>query len=206
MSLYRNVTSKPWASPGLNPDAHATPAFEKPNEKVALSFFMAVATVVFSLLIVSSLMRMGMGNDWVSLDLPSLLWLNTGALVLSSIAFQMSSSYARRGYSLSGLRWRFVTGGVLAIVFIAGQYVVWQQLAATGYGLTGNPANDFFYLFTGLHVLHLLGGLWVWSKTLLTLLRAEGTEEARLNIELCTTYWHFLLLVWLVLFYFLATN
>ncbi|MGM0632146.1 MAG: cytochrome c oxidase subunit 3 [Pseudomonadota bacterium] len=206
MSLYRNVTSKPWLTPGLHPDAHATPAFEKPNEKVALSFFMAVATVLFSLLVVSSLMRMSMGNDWVSLDLPSLLWLNTGTLVVSSIAFQMATSYARRGYSLSGLRWRFVTGGLLAIAFIVGQYVVWQQLEAAGYGLTSNPANDFFYLFTGLHVAHLLGGLWVWSKTLLALMRAEDTGEVRLNIELCTTYWHFLLLVWLVLFYFVSAN
>ena len=72
--------------------------------------------------------------------------------------------------------------------------------------MTLNPANDFFYLFTGVHVVHLLGGLWVWSKTMLTLTRAEDSSEARLNIELCTTYWHFLLVVWLVLFYFLANN
>lgn len=206
MSLYRNVTSKPWMTPGLHPDARARPAFDKADQKVALSFFMAVATVVFSLLVVSSVMRMGMGGDWVSLNLPSLLWLNTGTLVVSSIAFQMATSYARRGYSLPGLRWRFVAGGVLAIAFIAGQYVVWQQLDAAGYGLTSNPASDFFFLFTGVHIVHLLGGLWVWSKTLWTLMRAENPAEARLSIELCTMYWHFLLVVWLVLFYFLATN
>ena len=206
MSFYRNVTSKPWMHAGLRSDALAKPAFDKPAQKVALNFFLAVASVVFSLLIVSSLMRMTMGADWVSVELPSLLWWNTGALLLSSIAFQMATTHARRGYVLSGLRWRFLLGGVLAIAFVAGQYVVWQQLEAAGSGLAVNPASDFFYIFTGLHVAHLLGGLWVWTKTLLVLGRASDSRDVRLSIELCTTYWHFLLLVWLVLFYFLANN
>lgn len=206
MSFYRNVTSKPWLTPGLRSDAYAKPAFDKPDQKVALSFFMAVATILFSLLSVSFFMRMDMGNDWVSPQLPSLLWINTGLLLVSSAAFQMATSHARQGRSLSGLRWRFVSGGVLAVAFIAGQYVVWEQMAAAGFGLAGNPANDFFYLFTGVHVIHLLGGLWVWSRTLLSLMHTDDAEKVRLNIELCTTYWHFLLLVWLVLFYFLATN
>jgi len=206
MSFYRNVTSKPWLTPGLRSDAYAKPAFDKPDQKVALSLFMAVASIVFSLLTVSFFMRMGMGDDWVSPDLPSLVGVNTGLLAVSSVAFQMATSHARRGYSPAGLRWRFITGGVLAIAFIAGQYVVWEQMAAAGYGLASNPANDFFYLFTGIHVIHLLGGLWVWSKTLLTLVRADDPGDVRLNVELCTTYWHFLVLGWLVLFYFLATN
>jgi cytochrome c oxidase subunit 3 len=67
--------------------------------------------------------------------------------------------------------------------------------------MASNPATAFFYLLTGVHGLHLLGGLFVWGKTIVRM--AQGGVELidlRLSVELCTVYWHYLLLVWLVLF------
>lgn len=78
--------------------------------------------------------------------------------------------------------------------------MAWGQLSDEGYYLNSNPANAFFYLFTGLHALHLLGGLWVWSRTTLRVLAGVELEEVRLSVELCRTYWHYLLGVWIVLF------
>jgi len=72
-----------------------------------------------------------------------------------------------------------------------------------GYALTDNPANAFFYLLTGLHGLHLVGGLWVWSRTTLRVWRGF---EVTLSVELCTTYWHALLLIWVVLYGLLLTT
>jgi cytochrome c oxidase subunit 3 len=71
---------------------------------------------------------------------------------------------------------------------------------ASGYFLTANPAYSFFYLLTALHGLHLLGGLWVWGRTTAKVLRGVEVGKVRLSVELCTVYWHYLLLVWLVLF------
>ena len=72
--------------------------------------------------------------------------------------------------------------------------------------MQSNPASAFFYLLTGLHAAHLLGGLWVWSKTSFRLFREEASHELELSVQLCTTYWHFLLLLWVVLFALLANT
>ena len=66
--------------------------------------------------------------------------------------------------------------------------------------MASNPANAFFYLLTALHGLHLLGGLWVWGRTTTRVWEGTKVSEVRLSVELCTVYWHFLLLVWLALF------
>ncbi len=99
-----------------------------------------------------------------------------------------------------------IAGGVFTISFLAGQLWAWQQLNASGYFLTANPANAFFYLLTALHGLHLLGGLLVWGRATGKVLRGAGVGDVRLSVELCTVYWHYLLLVWLVLFALLLST
>jgi cytochrome c oxidase subunit III len=79
--------------------------------------------------------------------------------------------------------------------------LVWQQLNAAGYFLATNPANAFFYLFTGLHGLHLLGGLVALGMTANKVWRGGfEAKEVRLSVQLCAVYWHFLLALWFVLF------
>lgn len=206
MSFFRDVMSKPWEHPGLDDETRAQPAFNKENKKVALTFFLVIVGVLFSLLVVSYFIRMTL-DDWAALSLPSMLWLNTAALALSSVLLESAKRRVRReDATVSAVQGRFFIGGAFALAFIAGQYIVWQQLAGQGRFLVDDPAAAFFYLLTGLHILHLLGGLWVWSQTCIRLLGMEKPQETRLSIELCTTYWHFLLLVWLGLFYLLATT
>jgi len=85
--------------------------------------------------------------------------------------------------------------------------VAWQQLRDAGYGLTSGPAGAFFYVLTGVHGLHLIGGLGVWLKSVARMrTRAVELIEMRLSIELCTVYWHYLLLVWLVMFALLLST
>jgi cytochrome c oxidase subunit 3 len=100
----------------------------------------------------------------------------------------------------------FFGAGVLAILFIVAQMVTWNHLQAGGFYLSSNPAVAFYYLLTGVHALHLIGGLWVWSKCAIRLTSGAEPEEVRLSIQLCTIYWHFLLLVWIVLFAILANT
>jgi cytochrome c oxidase subunit 3 len=87
-----------------------------------------------------------------------------------------------------------------------GQAQAWRELGALVYFEVTNPAIAFFYLITGLHGLHLLGGLVVWGRTLVRLWGGFELEKVRHSVELCTLYWHFLLLVWLVLFGLLFTG
>jgi len=78
--------------------------------------------------------------------------------------------------------------------------LAWQELLEAGYFAQSNPANGFFYLITGLHAVHLLGGLVVWSKATIKLMGGAKVAQVRLSIELCAVYWHFLLVIWVVLF------
>jgi cytochrome c oxidase subunit 3 len=82
----------------------------------------------------------------------------------------------------------------------------WDQLASSGYFAIGNPANGFFYALTGAHALHLIGGLVALSRTVSRLWHHRDMESIKLGVELCAVYWHYLLVVWLILFGLLLTT
>ncbi|WP_439892891.1 cytochrome c oxidase subunit 3 (plasmid) [Ralstonia sp. 25C] len=158
--------------------------------RIGLRVFMAVVTALFSLLILAYAMRMR-EPDWMPVPHPMLLWWNTGALALAGVAMEIARrTDARRALWL-------LAGGTLAVLFVFGQWTVWQQLSANGEGATVNPSNSFLYVFTGLHAAHVIGGVIVLAVTA-TRLRSH-VERARQAVALCATYWHFLLAVWLVL-------
>ncbi len=198
MKLFAALTEKPWEVEGEIADPGGGDGEVLPPAYLGLKVFLAVATVVFSLLIVSYAGRMGLG-DWRPLHEPWLLWPNTAVLILSSIALHWAVVNARRG-DTDGLRQGLLAGGALAAVFLVGQLVVWRQLIALGYFAASNPANAFFYLITGLHGLHLLGGLVAWLRTMGKLRRGDEIAVLGASVELCAIYWHFLLAVWLILF------
>jgi len=196
----QQLTAKPWLEQGAlgaAPDATEWPA-GPPATRTGLGIFFAVAGSLFALSITAYFMRMS-GADWRPLPKPGLLWLNTDVLFASSIALYWAQRGARRG-DLGQMKLGILAGGVTALVFVAGQVLAWRQLATAGYGLASNPANTFFYLLTGMHGLHLLGGLVALGRTGRAALQARTTQDLRLRVDLCAMYWHFLLLVWLLLF------
>ena len=202
--VRQTINVKPWIAQRPIENVYGDGALSLPPVKVGLGVFLAVATSLFALLISAYIMRMA-GADWTTLAVPRGLWPNTGALILSSVAMQWTRSAARRG-RMDGVRIGLIAGGIFTFCFLAGQLWVWQRLNASGYFAAANPANAFFYLLTALHGLHLLGGLWVWGKTTVKVGRGGAIGEVRLSVELCTVYWHYLLLVWLVLFALLLST
>ncbi len=204
-TLIKTLTSKPWLS---GEDAVGAPVdvqmFSLPLEKVGLRIFFAVATSLFLLFIVGYRLRM-VYEDWVPLQEPITLWINSGFLVLASIAFEWAKRAVAAGNAKTTRR-AFYTGGVLSILFVTGQLAAWQQLNLMGHFVSSNPASSFFYLLTGVHGLHLLGGLVAWGRTLVRLHPGADLAAARMSVDLCTVYWHFLLLVWVVLFYLLLSS
>jgi len=196
--VRQTVNVKPWLEQRPIEMVDGDGALSLPPVKVGLGVFLAVATSLFALLISAYHMRM-MGADWNRLTVPRVLWLNTTVLILASIAMQRTRIAARWG-QLDRVKNGLIAAGVLTFSFLAGQLWAWQQMDAVGYFLTANPAYSFFYLLTALHGLHLLGGLWVWGRTTAKVLRGVEVGKVRLSVELCTVYWHYLLLVWLVLF------
>ncbi len=168
------------------------------NEKFGLRVFLAVATSLFFLLIVAYTVRMGF-VDWRALTDPKLLWVNTVMLVLSDSGFQFAKVATRRN-TLKNVNIGLLSGGLFALFFLVGQVLVWNQLRTSGVYLENNPANSFFYLITGVHGLHLIGGMFAWGKVCIKLFRSSSVDQLRLSVELLTLYWHFLLVVWLIMF------
>jgi cytochrome c oxidase subunit III len=199
--LARRLTAKPWETAGAPEEAEAGSTLNLPPAKLGLLILLAVITSLFGLFISAYWMRMEHAHgDWIPLAVPRVLWLNTTLLILSSAGMQWASGAARRSQA-KRVRVALITGGAFAWAFLAGQLLAWRQLSASGYFVASNPAVAFFYLLTAVHGLHLLGGLFVWGKTVTRMAR-PGAEliDVRPSVELCTVYWHFLLLVWLVLF------
>jgi cytochrome c oxidase subunit III len=202
--LVRKLSAKSWeAQPASAADAEA-PRWQP--ARVGLWVFLAVITSLFGLFISAYYMRLsghhgsGPATDWMALTEPPVLWLNTLLLILASVAMQAARRSVRMG-SVERAGNALLVGGLLTLAFLGGQFFAWTQVRGSQAFSPLNPAVAFFYLLTAVHGLHLLGGLYVWGRTLArTRRKAVEVVDVRLSIELCSVYWHFLLLVWLGLF------
>ena len=205
MNILEQLRQKPWAADQIPLDnAHQGCAYALPTAQLGLRIFLGAITVLLLLFIVAYNERMAV-VDWRPLPEPWLLWLNTGVLILSSIIMHKGLIAARRGRAESA-KSSFLVAGGCAVLFLIGQLAVWQQLIALGYFAAANPANAFFYLLTALHGIHLLGGLVAWGRIIAGTGRGTDAAELCARMELCTIYWHFLLVVWVVFFALLLST
>lgn len=196
--VRQRLASKPWLEVGLAGDAPQMQGSSATIAKVGLGIFLAVVGALFTLLISAYLGRMG-GADWWGIPIPGLLWVNTAALAASSLALQWAKTETRPDHR-ERLNAALVTAFATAVFFVVGQFLAWRQLISAGYILADNPSNSFFYMITGLHGLHILGGLFVLGRTAIRARSEPLSARMRLSVELCAIYWHFMLVVWLVLF------
>jgi cytochrome c oxidase subunit 3 len=131
--------------------------------------------------------------------------LNTAILACASLAMEWTAHAARRADAES-VRRGLGAGGILTLSFLAGQLVVWKQLNDAGYFVTTDAAASFFYLFTAVHGAHVLGGLVAWVRAAARTWGRADPARLRLSVELCATYWHYLLAVWVGLYALFVSN
>ena len=198
MNIFRQLTQKPWLEGQDEAIEIGGQAFDQSSAKIGLKVFLVVVMVVFSLFIVTYTERR-LFSDWYAVAIPWLLWPNTVILILCSVAFEWTWTGARRGQR-ERVKKGLAISGVLTVAFLAGQLLAWLELIGTGYYAAVNPASAFFYLLTGAHAVHLIGGLVAWGRTVAKLRRGREAVQVSASIELCAIYWHFLLLLWLVIF------
>lgn len=205
--LLRKLTTKPWLAKGVLVEDGLSAV---PPQRVGLWLFLGVVTSLFLLFIIIYNERAEF-PDWRPLADPRLLWFNTALLVIGSIALQRARNAATHGH-LTGIRANLTAAGIFTIGFLIGQIYAWRQLTTAGHFMATNPADAFFYLLTGLHGVHLLGGLFVWAKATTKAWQQPDPEDIReaaglrLSVQLCSVYWHYLLLLWLVLFYMFSST
>jgi cytochrome c oxidase subunit III len=204
----QRLMAKPWLEVDSVGGVTAWDGSTVPAAKVGLGVFLAVAGCLFALLFSAYIMRIEIettpgavatGTVLRAMPVPRLLWVNTAMLVVSSGALQCALIAVRHGQR-DTIRDGLLVGAVSAVVFLAGQLVVWRQFVDAGYFAAGNPANAFFYVLTGIHGLHVAGGLVALGMTMAKVWRGVAIERLRLSVWLCTVYWHFLLVIWLITF------
>lgn len=154
-----------------------------------LMFFMALASAF--------LVRKGTSGDWVAVRIPALLWFNTAILLLSSVTLEMARKRLAKDDSAGFKNFWLITTS-LGVIFLVGQVVAWRQLNGQGIYLATNPASSFFYIFTGAHALHLIGGV-----AALIYVARRNFDAAKVTrsvaAEVASYYWHFMDALWLFL-------
>src|SRR6202030_3706464 len=148
------------------------------------------------------IVRQGASNDWRHITLPSILFLSTMLLVASSVTLELArrrvAAYmgGLSSQAASSKLWLYMTLG-LGLLFVAGQYMAWLQLRSEGLYLATNPNSSFFYVFTALHALHVMGGLAGLGRVIRKL--GLGTLR-RSTLNATSIYWHFMGVLWIYLF------
>ena len=165
---------------------------------VGLAILLVSTGIVFIALLVAFLARRAMGEDWVSMHKPWLLWVNTAVLIVSSIVLDRSRRELKaRNRSRFNLWWTVATA--LGGVFLAGQLVVWNQLRAAGVYVATNPSSSFFYVLTAVHAIHLIGGMTALIWVDVQAWRLQLGPAKRTVIDISAIFWHYLDGLWLIL-------
>jgi cytochrome c oxidase subunit 3 len=202
--LWRQgVLQAPWLQEGEVAAYPGRAVSPPPAAKVGLGVFLAVAACLFSLMTAAYFMRQD-SPDWQAPPMPGVLLFNTITLIAASVTIEMAHFAAMQGARKRLETW-LVASAALSLLFVLGQLWAWRDLIAAGVYAAGNPANAFFYLLTGAHGLHLIGGLVAMAGAIGKVrdqLRTPASLAA--SVELCAIYWHFLLFVWLLLYLMLT--
>ena len=200
LNIFKLLSEKPWEEYQKKIDnQHDGKTLALSKARLGVRTIMVVSTVIFSLFIVSYSDRM-LVHDWRSLSEPWLLWINTIILIFTSFVFHKAKVSSEKN-EFEKAKNNLLLVGFLSFAFITGQLMVWQHYVNLGQYASTNPANAFFYLFTTIHGLHVLGGLFFWARATTQLLKKKyNVLKIKQAIDLCAIYWHFLLIVWFILF------
>lgn len=148
-------------------------------------------------------------RDWIALQLPSILWLNTVLLVLSSLTMEAARRQLFRETAVMkewlgigaptrahSAPWLAITF-ILGLAFLAGQFIAWQQLLARNVYLSSNPSASFFYLFTATHALHLLVGIGAIAWALAASFRSTPLLSRQVLVDSTSWFWHAMAVLWI---------
>jgi len=177
--------------------------FSPSKYRIGMWVALAGVTMMFTALTSAYIVRANSSNDWRPLEAPRLLWLSTALIVASSLTIEIARRALKRGESALYSRWLTLTV-LLGLGFLASQLLAWRQLVTQGIYMASNPHSSFFYVLTGAHGLHLLGGILGLDYLLLRSRRSrfeEHGEEKRLAMAgSVALYWHFMDGLWIYLF------
>lgn len=174
------------------------------TRKMMLWIGIASIVMLFAAITSAIILRKAEGN-WLQFYIPSIFYFSTAVIIISSISMILALNAAKKDNQQGIIIWLWITL-FLGLVFSYMQYKGWGELTRGGIFFAGsesNPAGSFFYVLTGLHVLHLLGGIINLLIVIFKAQKGKYNSTEYLGIQLVGTYWHFLDILWVYLLLFL---
>ena len=162
---------------------------------------LAAISMSFAAFTSALVVRQATANDWHPLTIPSIVFVNTGILLASSVTLEVGrrriADFARNKTSDRGTALFWLSGTLaLGLLFVIGQYIAWRQLRAEGLYLASNPNSSFFYVLTAMHAVHVLGGLAGLVRVIYLVCQPVFALR-RSTMDATSYYWHFMGVLWL---------
>lgn len=171
-----------------------------PKEKMLLGISIAAMVMLFAGLTSAYIIHQ-QGGHWQYFKLPSIFWVNTGVILFSSFTMYWASTSFNK-FKDNAYRIAILITTLLGIGFIIGQYLGWKQLADMHIFLNGNASGSFVYVISGIHAVHVLGGVIALIVATILAFAKPFNPNKKLRVELISIYWHFVDVLWLYLFIF----
>ncbi|MDB9742763.1 hypothetical protein OAA97_03275 [Candidatus Pelagibacter sp.] len=200
--LFGTLSDKPWEKEQMESDNHHQgKTFDISLQTSAVIVIFGVSTVLFTLVVTGYLYSIPVTQDTEYLLKPNLLWLNTLVLLYVAYFFNKITNDLKKN-NFEKIKRNLLIVGFLSYAFLFGQIFFWFQLMENGNYVSTNNYFSSFYIFTALHGLHLLGGLFFWGKVFskVNKLKKEQIINSQKSIDALSLYWTFLLIVWFVFF------
>lgn len=173
------------------------------SPKVLLWVSMFSMCMLFAGLTSAYVVRQAEGN-WQSFEIPFVFLISTIIIVLSSLTLHQAIRKIKVDDRQSARIFLIVTFG-LGLAFVFSQFLGWSTLVENDVFFVDkkSPSGSFFYVLTGLHLAHIVGGLIYLMVIIAKALMNKYSSENYLGMQLCSIYWHFLDVLWLYLYAFL---
>ena len=192
--------------PELPVDSPETEVLDK-SKYIAWFLIMAVGMTFAGLLGAYLMLSTNKAAEWQPFNLPYQIWVSTAVILLSSITYSMAKRGVDNNVFKSARDWLGATT-VLGGVFVASQLVLWLELVDRGYYVSGNPYAGFFYILTAAHLVHVAGGMIALGAMFLKAWYPAATDaDIQRRRDLARSvgwYWHFMGILWVVLFIMLG--
>ncbi len=170
-----------------------------PDQRYYTGMMLGLAAILmlFAAFTSAYVVRKGLSDDWQATAFPGILWLNSMVLLASSFTLEKARRWRQDQAHFQG--WWWATTG-LGMIFLMGQILAWQELVAGGVYLNTNPSSSFFYLLTGTHAVHLLGGVMALLYLSWRVWRRNSGGLGATALGVTALYWHFMDGLWIYLF------
>jgi len=164
---------------------------------------LASVAMMFTSLSSAYIVRSGSSNDWSTLPMPTILLASTALILGSSATLEIARRKLKAALSEPYKKWLFFTV-LLGLGFLVAQIFAWRQLSRQGIYLSSNPHSSFFYLLTGAHAVHLVGGLlgliFLWLRSRRQVIEQALIAKRKAATAAVSIYWHFMDALWIYLF------